>query len=827
MLAGRVYRIFQYYASETVRLERTGPTLTGPDGAAVGAVERVAVEAGRLVAEGWAEVPSLVLRQGAAESRAMPAGPPGGRPRFRLDLPFAPGMAEIVALGPDGARSHAVRGFTAAELLRARRARALPFAVTLMRLAPVVWRWKLGGDLGAREEVKEVLRLVPRSAAGRLDPAVLAPASDPLPPGPFTIVMPVHNGLALTRRALDRVAAHSAPGWHLVVVEDASTEPGLRAWLTEWAAARPDRVTLILNAENKGFVGAANLGIDVVRARAPDAPVVLLNSDALVPEGWAERLLAPLRDAGVASATPLSNDAEILSVPVICARDDLRAGEAEVLDRAAARLNGAAAQVPMPTGVGFCMAMAPQFLARLPCFDTAFGRGYGEEVDWCRRAMALGGRHVAVVDLFVEHRGGASFGSAEKQRLLQRNAGLISRRHPEYDAEVRSFVATDPLVTARLAVGLELAAVRAADAVPVWLAHAMGGGAENDLQRRLAALCARGQAGVVLRVGQGRLWTVELHGAHGVTTARTDDFATVAFLIARLPHRRIIYSCGVGDPDPTALPDRLLALSGRGAWALPGTAQPIEILLHDYFPISPSYTLLGADGVYHGVPRPGTDAGVDPAHVWHGRSGTETSLAQWQAGWGRLMETAERIELFSEASRALLSEAYPRAVPSMVTCPHRLPAPPPRLLPGRGAGGRPVIGVLGNIGAHKGAAVLQQLARVLAGSGAARLVVIGRLAPEYTLAAPSAVHGRYRIEDLPGLVARYGICAWFIPSVWPETFSFATHEALATGLPVAAFDLGAQGAAVREAENGTALPCPGQEGLVPETLLAALRGVRA
>ena len=41
-----------------------------------------------------------------------------------------------------------------------------------------------------------------------------------------------------------------------------------------------------------------------------------------------------------------------------------------------------------------------------------------------------------------------------------------------------------------------------------------------------------------------------------------------------------------------------------------------------------------------------------------------------------------------------------------------------------------------------------------------------------------------------------------MPSIWPETFSFTTHEMLATGKPVMAFDLGAQGEAVREAENG-------------------------
>ena len=55
------------------------------------------------------------------------------------------------------------------------------------------------------------------------------------------------------------------------------------------------------------------------------------------------------------------------------------------------------------------------------------------------------------------------------------------------------------------------------------------------------------------------------------------------------------------------------------------------------------------------------------------------------------------------------------------------------------------------------------------------------------------------MAEIPALVARYGITCWLIPSVCPETFSFTTHEALATGLPVLCLDLGGQADAVRAA----------------------------
>ena len=87
----------------------------------------------------------------------------------------------------------------------------------------------------------------------------------------------------------------------------------------------------------------------------------------------------------------------------------------------------------------------------------------------------------------------------------------------------------------------------------------------------------------------------------------------------------------------------------------------------------------------------------------------------------------------------------------------------------------------------------------------ARIVVVGELDPNYRLAEPHRVLGRYVRSDISELARQNGIGLWLIPSVCPETFSFTTREALATGLPVLTFDLGAQAEAVRGAPNGMVL----------------------
>jgi glycosyltransferase involved in cell wall biosynthesis len=238
-----------------------------------------------------------------------------------------------------------------------------------------------------------------------------------------------------------------------------------------------------------------------------------------------------------------------------------------------------------------------------------------------------------------------------------------------------------------------------------------------------------------------------------------------------------------------AIPGLLLRLRQPG--------DGLEVLLHDWFPVSPSYTLLGSDGAYRGPVGP---EARDPAH----RTG-RASTAEWQAEWGRLMEAADKVVLFSEAGRPILARAFPGLDPARIAVrPHALPDPEIFAVPAPPRAASPdtaVLGVLGNINHHKGADVLDALAR--AGS---RVVVLGQTDPARPLVRAARVHGGYAPSEIPDLVRRHGITHWLVPSIWPETFSFVTHEALATGLPVLGFDIGAQGAALRAAPNGHAIP---------------------
>jgi hypothetical protein len=118
------------------------------------------------------------------------------------------------------------------------------------------------------------------------------------------------------------------------------------------------------------------------------------------------------------------------------------------------------------------------------------------------------------------------------------------------------------------------------------------------------------------------------------------------------------------------------------------------------------------------------------------------------------------------------------------------------------------LGVLGGINEAKGGSVLKALSTH---QRQRRIVIIGEMDQRFHLPKPHTLHGKYDRKQISDLAQEYDIGAWLIPSVWPETFSFTTHEALATGLPVMVFPLGAQAEAATKAANGFVLSTPFQD----------------
>ena len=671
----------------------------------------------------------------------------------------------------------------------ARHARRLALPAVLFRIFGErrdILRYLHTGNPNTALDIRRRLGLTDRVEGTYVPGSLFGPSNTPAVLHPPAIVVPVFNAFDDLDRLLARFPDAAGCDHHLILVDDGSDEPRVTARLARHSADHPETCTLISLPENSGFVAAANAGI-AEALNQTRGHIILLNSDALPPDGWVPRLLAPMhRDKDVASVTPMSNAAEILSVPKTGDGACPSLAAIQRIDQVAQGLSPTSAIAELPTGIGFCMALNRRFIDRLGLFDQAFGRGYGEEVDWCQRARRIGGRNVGSASLFVGHKGGASFGGSEKSRLIRAASAEVARRYPSYDAEVQAWCAGDPLASARLALTIAWLGAERDRAIPVYFAHSLGGGAETALSSEIGRALEDGCPGVViLRVGGPRPWRVEVqtHGTHQLGEVLSQE--QVLRLLMPLGSRKIIYSCGVGAAEPATVPRFLLRLLRPG--------DPFEIRLHDYFPISPSWNLLGSDGRFHGIPDKDTR---DPAHRVDGRN--PLIHRDWRLLWNAVIRRAQEVTVFSQSSADLFSMAYPDAAPHIVLRPHRLDDTPDPVTPG-GLN----VGVLGSINRAKGGEVLVALGAAMRDR---KLLVLGEMDGQFRLKPPHAAHGRYERTEISQLARGYGIGLWLIPSVCPETFSFTTHEALATGLPVLGFDLGAQGEALTAAPNGQVLP---------------------
>lgn len=259
------------------------------------------------------------------------------------------------------------------------------------------------------------------------------------------IIVPVYAGRAETLACLDAIKAsdNSVP-YRVLVVDDCSTDKSLCDGLKERAQRK--EITLISRLINAGFAGAVNTALTLNNSR----DVILLNADTLVFGNWLDRLrAAAYQSEDIATVTPLSNHGELLSYPLPMRNNPvLNVKHAELVDQLF-NLIGPKQAIDIPVGVGFCFYIKRKALNEVGLFDEGtFGRGYGEDTDFCLRIHAHGWRNVCAANTYVVHWGSRSFGD-EKQHLVAQNLHQIHARYPQHSKQYDQFLADDPLYQPR------------------------------------------------------------------------------------------------------------------------------------------------------------------------------------------------------------------------------------------------------------------------------------------------------------------------------------------------------------------------------------------
>lgn len=258
--------------------------------------------------------------------------------------------------------------------------------------------------------------------AAALD-TVLASIEDPK----VSVIVLTYNNLAFTEACLFSLEAYSDYANLEVIVVDNASRDGSREWLARWAAdssAAGHVRRLILNDENLGFSAGNNVGL---RAATGDY-IVILNNDTYVTPGWVRTLCAHFRtDAGLGLIGPATNNIGNEARVEIHYEDMV-----DMIQRATEYTRAhPGGRYPLKTAAFFCVAMPRTTYERVGDMDEAFGVGFFEDDDYCRRVEAAGLSIACADDVFVHHHLSASFDKLrqeKKQELFERNKAIYEAK---------------------------------------------------------------------------------------------------------------------------------------------------------------------------------------------------------------------------------------------------------------------------------------------------------------------------------------------------------------------------------------------------------------
>ena len=626
------------------------------------------------------------------------------------------------------------------------------------------------------------------------------------------IIIPIFNGLNFLRNLFISLKKNTDIPYRLILINDKSTDPKINHYLKAQAKFFKN-VILVSNDENLGFIKSANKGFSFVKSEF----FILLNSDTEVPKNWLSRMIRPLVLEGkLASVTPFSNEATIFSFPddKIYKNKLYQNLSLSEIDQAFSKLPLLTPVIRVPTSVGFCMGIRSQCVHQIGFFDEIFGRGYAEENDWCMRATKAGFYHGAVNNLYVYHKMQGSFSEEEKHLLVKRNLKVLNKKYPDYFNLINDFYNHDPFKNIR---GLADFLLPKSTNNILIIDHDLGGGANLYRNELIPSLLNKNNQ--VILVTDNRIsghMSVVFYTQRHKLSSRLGDPRLLRKLFELFSINEVIYNNAVNSTNPIGLISNILNLQKIFKFR-------INTLVHDFFPICPSYTLINKDGRYCGVPKnietcEACIKKLNPTYI--AALHENQNILKWRSKWGEFIRSSYQVTCFSDSSKEIFLKAYPFAKDRIKVIPHSVklfPSKIPLVKPGKLH-----IGIIGGISYGKGALILNQLVNYIQERKLKiKVTLVGEIDPAFYNNNVMNILGRYDRNELPYLIEKNEINVILFPSIFPETFSYVTSEVMKMKMPIAYFDIGAAPEKLKSYKKGSLLSL----GMSSEEIMSALNAL--
>jgi GT2 family glycosyltransferase/glycosyltransferase involved in cell wall biosynthesis len=616
----------------------------------------------------------------------------------------------------------------------------------------------------------------------------------------ISIIVPIYNAADDLTKCIASLRTHTPSFVRIILIDDCSPDPAIQKILS--GCTDMPNWSILKNDINLGFTKTVNRGI----AEAPDDDVIFLNSDTIVTPGWVQGLrVAAYSSARIATATPLSNAAGVFSVPEINIENNLPDGYDLDSTARLVRHHSMASYPRVPTGNGFCMYVRRDCINDIgPLDSVAFPVGYGEENDFCMRAVHRGYEHVMDDRTYIYHKRSASFGSKKSEHYEQGRATL-KNRYPEYSGLTAVFSEAPDV----LAVRWRARAAFAATNFPVlprvlFVIATTTGGTPQTNADLMSALQDRYEGWIL----QCDSETIRLYKGH-ISQETLISQVRFAPQIDPRVHKSQEYNSAVFE-ILVKFSFELVHVR-HIAWHsldLPKICKslnlPVVFSFHDFYAACPTIKLLDESGTFCGGKCTET-SGDCSVELWDQSKFPKLKnlfVHRWREMFSQTMAQCDAFVTTSAFAKETLVSSFENLRDARFqVIPHGRNFESFHSMAKEPVSKGPLkILVPGNISKAKGAGLIAELSIMDKGEHFEFHILgdHGRL-----IQGPGLIfHGTYKREEFAEKAEKIGASVGAVLSKWPETYCHTLTELWSIGVPVIGFDIGAVGERIQAHKGG-------------------------
>ena len=577
-----------------------------------------------------------------------------------------------------------------------------------------------------------------------------------------TVIIPIYKNVEITKRAIESALPDiKINESELILINDCSPSEKMEQTLNKIKNENKKIIKIISNKNNLGFVKSVNKGFKLAKGK----DIVILNSDVITPKKWLTKLLGDSNKYPLlGTLTPLSNNSTITSFPLPNIGSEL------LLEFDVDEINNLFKEdlplVKTYTGVGFCMLIKQKCLEKTGFLnEELFGKGYGEENDYCLRAIKKGFHNYITPNLYCHHIGEVSFGESSNQ-MKEDAIKTIDKIYPNYSKQIQEWILLNPLKESRIIRILEFVKIKKIPLI-LFITHSLGGGTQTHIDdviknsKNSLNFILKGFSPNQESLSLNIYWNDKL-----IEVFENINADNILNILNNINYNLIHLHHIVGIP------------SFLIEW-LSKLKSPLVITFHDFYMINGNPNLTDKNGNFSGIDSKNSDHQIS----WFFKFDKNISLLVKQI----ILKSSANI-FPSESTLILFKKAF-GYIPHARVIPHETVTNNSINL---SIDKKIKIGLIGALSIEKGASLAEKLARL------SKLDKVYRTKIDFLLIGYTCIPngylestGEYNDDELIKKIIENNFDGIIFTSRCPETFSYTLSKAIETELPIIAPEIGA------------------------------------